>query len=343
MNAPRLTESPDTATDKAVIGQSRSAPEVHRGGAAEEQGAGPVGDHHGVECVVDVGVNGHHPCQAASPGSSEGSVNPGAARCDLTEQHLRQGVPSRPVRVRHQQGRPVRRLRAGRCPTHRRRSLGCGPTRQSGHGRFADAGAGRGDLVGHRIALHNQLLATLQHNFPGAIGLFSKLGSRISLAFLRRFPSEPKANWLTAGGGELRMPQWLKANSYCGRHTRRRLVDHPTNAAQGRTTVADASQDVATAMVEVPDQVADPSRCARGPHPRSSAGPPDGLIFQSLPRAGSIRSATLPAETGDCRARFPDAPPAWPPRRALPPPPEPPAATATSPTDAAATRTSAPP
>jgi transposase len=32
----------------------------------------------------------------------------------------------------------------------------------------------------------------------------------------------------------------------------------------------------------------------------------DGPIFQSLPRAGTVRAATLLTEIGDCRARFPD-------------------------------------
>jgi transposase len=34
---------------------------------------------------------------------------------------------------------------------------------------------------------------------------------------------------------------------------------------------------------------------------------PDGHIFRSLPRANTIRAATLLAEIGDCRARFPEA------------------------------------
>ncbi len=55
----------------------------------------------------------------------------------------------------------------------------------------------RQDLVGHRIAVDNHLLAVLQHNFPGAIGLFSQLDIPISLAFLRRFPTETKAAWLS--------------------------------------------------------------------------------------------------------------------------------------------------
>jgi transposase len=166
----------------------------------------------------------------------------------------------------------------------------------------------RQDLIGHRIAVHNQLLATLQHNFPGAIGLFSQLDIGISLAFLRRFPSEAKAAWLTAGGGQLRMAHWLKANSYCGRHTPRRLVDHLTQAAEGRITgaAAEASEVVVTTLVDVliglrakQDDLEVRIREALLAHP-------DGAIFQSLPRAGTIRAATLLAEIGDCRARFPD-------------------------------------
>ena len=34
---------------------------------------------------------------------------------------------------------------------------------------------------------------------------------------------------------------------------------------------------------------------------------PDALIFRSLPRCATVRAATLLAEIGDCRARFPDA------------------------------------
>lgn len=166
----------------------------------------------------------------------------------------------------------------------------------------------RQDLVGHRIAVHNQLLAVLQHNFPGAIGLFYLLDSPISLAFLRRFPSEAKAAWLTAGSGELRLAHWLKANSYCGRSTPRQLVDHLVQAAEGRTAgaAAEASELIVTTLVEVlinlrarQDELEARIREALLAHP-------DGPIFQSLPRAGVVRAATLLAEIGDCRARFPD-------------------------------------
>jgi transposase len=166
----------------------------------------------------------------------------------------------------------------------------------------------RHDLVEHRIAVHNQLLATLQHNFPGAIGLFSRLDIAISLAFLRRFPSEAKAGWLTAGGGELRMAHWLKANHYCGRHTPRRLVDHLTSSAEGRTAgaAAEASELIVTTLVEVLIGLREKQEDLEARIREALLAHPDGPIFQSLPRAGVVRAATLLAEVGDCRARFPD-------------------------------------
>jgi transposase len=166
----------------------------------------------------------------------------------------------------------------------------------------------RQDLIGHRIAVHNQLLATLQHNFPGAIGLFSQLDIGISLAFLRRFPSEAKAVWLTAGGGELRMAHWLKTNHYSGRHTARQLVDHLTGAAQGRITgpAAEASEVVVITLVEVLGTLRAKQDDLESRIREALLAHPDAPIFQSLPRAGTVRAATLLAEIGDCRARYPD-------------------------------------
>lgn len=163
----------------------------------------------------------------------------------------------------------------------------------------------RQDLIGHRIAVHNQLLAVLQHNFPGAIGLFSQLDIPISLAFLRRFPSEAKASWLS----ELRMAHWLKANAYCGRHTPTRLVDHLREAATGRLTgpAAEASELIVLTLVGLLTTLRAQQHDLEARIKESLLAHPDGPIFQSLPRAGTIRAATLLAEIGDCRARFPDA------------------------------------
>jgi transposase len=162
----------------------------------------------------------------------------------------------------------------------------------------------RQDLVGHRIAVHNQLLAVLQHNFPGAIDLFSKLDIPISLAFLRRFPSEAKAAWLS----ERRMAHWLKANHYCGRHTPTRLITHLHEAASGRVNgaAAEASEVIVLTLVDLLTALRHEQEQLEARIKEALLAHPDGPIFQSLPRAGTVRAATLLAEIGDCRARFPD-------------------------------------
>jgi transposase len=55
----------------------------------------------------------------------------------------------------------------------------------------------REDLVMARVALTNQLRAELERCWPGPIGLFSALDSRISLAFLQRYPSPQDAQGLS--------------------------------------------------------------------------------------------------------------------------------------------------
>lgn len=162
----------------------------------------------------------------------------------------------------------------------------------------------RHDLIGHRIAVANQLLAVLQHNFPGAIGLFSQLDIPISLAFLRRFPTEAKAGWLS----ELRMSHWLKANSYFGRQSPVALMQHLHDAAAGRTTgpAADASELIVLTLVDLLTTLRAQQADLEARIKEALLAHPDGPIFQSLPRAGVIRAATLLAEIGDCRARFPD-------------------------------------
>ena len=162
----------------------------------------------------------------------------------------------------------------------------------------------RHDLIDHRLAVANQLLAVLQHNFPGAIGLFSQLDLPISLAFLRRFPSEAKAAWLS----ELRMSHWLKANAYCGRQTPDDLITHLRSAAIGRVrgAAAEASEVIVLALVDLLATLRQQQADLEARIKEALLAHPDGPIFQSLPRAGVVRAATLLAEIGDCRARFPD-------------------------------------
>jgi transposase len=161
----------------------------------------------------------------------------------------------------------------------------------------------RKDLVETRVAVANQLRAHLQITFPGAVGLFRDIDSDISLRFLERFPSASRAAWLS----ERRLGAWLRANHYSGRKSAAELFARLSRAAPGiggddgdtRSTVALAFVAVLKALRTQIDQLDIRIAELLDAHP-------DAPIFQSLPRAGTTRAATLLAEIGDCRARFPD-------------------------------------
>ena len=70
----------------------------------------------------------------------------------------------------------------------------------------------RKDLVETRVQVLAQLRANLDPAFPGAIGLFTKPASGISLAFLRRFPTAARAAWLSPA----RLAAWLRSVGYSG-------------------------------------------------------------------------------------------------------------------------------
>ena len=87
----------------------------------------------------------------------------------------------------------------------------------------------REDLVQSRVALANQLRAELERFWPGPIGLFSDLDSRISLAFLKRYPSPKDANALAAK----RMQAFLDGQHYSGGKQPAELVAKLRRAPQG--------------------------------------------------------------------------------------------------------------
>lgn len=162
----------------------------------------------------------------------------------------------------------------------------------------------RKDLVENRVAVANQLRAHLRIVFPGAVGLFRDLDSPISLRFLERFPSATRAAWLT----EKRLGSWLRANGYSGRKTpaelHQRLLDAPAgllgDEGDTRGTVTLAYVTILKALRAQIDELNTRLDELLDAHP-------DAVIFRSLPRCATVRAATLLAEIGDCRARFPDA------------------------------------
>ncbi len=161
----------------------------------------------------------------------------------------------------------------------------------------------RKDLVETRVAVANQLRAHLRIVFPGAVGLFRDIDSPISLRFLERFPSATRANWLS----EKRLGAWLAANGYSGRKHPSELNARLTAAPVGVTgDDGDARGAITLAYVNVLKVLRVQIDELNTRLDELLDAHPDAHIFRSLPRCATVRAATLLAEIGDCRARFPD-------------------------------------
>jgi transposase len=161
----------------------------------------------------------------------------------------------------------------------------------------------RKDLVRHRVAVGNQLRAHLLVAFPAAAGLFSKLDSAISLAFLARFDCQDRADWLS----EKRLGAWLEGAGYSGRTSPAELYQRLRSAPRGATgEQGAASAQVTHALAAVLASLNTQIKALEAQIAAQLAAHADGHIFTSLPRSGTVRAARLLAEIGDCRARFPD-------------------------------------
>jgi transposase len=162
----------------------------------------------------------------------------------------------------------------------------------------------REDLVSARVELANQLRAQLQAFWPGAL-LFADVDSPISLAFIARYPSPADAKGL----GVKRMAAFLQRHAYSGRTDPAELVARISAAPQG--TAGEAEQEarrivvagLVTALGPIVEEIAKLSAQIRS----ALAAHPDAAIFRPLfrnPRT-AICPATLVAEIGDCRERYP--------------------------------------
>jgi transposase len=165
----------------------------------------------------------------------------------------------------------------------------------------------REDLVEQKVALANQLRAQLDAFWPGAKQIFADVDSPIALAFLERYPSPDDARTL----GPARMRSFLARNGYSGRQHPTSLVERLRQAPLGHA--GDAERDarrsivlglVAALRVLVSEISRLTSQIADALHTHH-----DGPIFQSFFRdpKTSLCAATLLAEIGDCRQRYPTA------------------------------------
>ena len=159
----------------------------------------------------------------------------------------------------------------------------------------------RKDLVETRVAILGQLRANLELAFPGAVGLFTKPYSAISLAFLQRFPTAAKAAWLSPQ----RLASWLGSVRYTGGVSAEILHARLAAAAPGLGGAeGEARGQITLALVTAIRTLNTQIAVLDAEIGRLFAAHPDQHIFAGLPRSGTIRAASLHPRSGTA-ARFP--------------------------------------
>jgi transposase len=164
---------------------------------------------------------------------------------------------------------------------------------------------GREDLVHARVALSGQLRAELERFWPGPIGLFTKLDSPISLAFVERYPSPADARGL----GEQRLQAFLARQRYSGHKKPAELLSKLRRAPEGRVGEIELGtrRSLVLALVQAIKPLVDQIKQLDVQIATALREHPDGEIFLSLfrdPRS-VVTAAELLADIGDCRARYP--------------------------------------
>ncbi len=163
----------------------------------------------------------------------------------------------------------------------------------------------RDGLVGMRVGLANQLRDQLATFWPGASKVFWSVDSQIALAFLKRYPSPLDARGL----GEQRLDAFLKRHGYSGRKPARELLARLRGGAEGRVGELEMAgrREIVLALVSALEPIVKriseltiEIRHALDEHP-------DGPTFRSLFIAADswLCAATMIAEIGDCRERYP--------------------------------------
>jgi transposase len=157
----------------------------------------------------------------------------------------------------------------------------------------------RDDLIAARIAASNQLAALLDAHWPGAKVVFRDLWSAISLAFLTRHPTPADA----VGLGEKRLAAFLRGQGYSGKKPAAVLLARLRGAPAGTTDSVAAVGLRAAVLAQV--GVLTTLNTAIKDLDRTIAermdAHPDGHVFRSLPRAGTVNAAQILAEWGEAR------------------------------------------
>jgi transposase len=157
-------------------------------------------------------------------------------------------------------------------------------------------------LVCNQRDVENQLRAVVQAYHPGVLHLFSSLDRDITLAFLRDYPTPEQAGRV----GPARMAAFCARHGYSGRTAPEALVErlrpHLLAAATGTTAGKAFSAHLFVDQLELLNsQIRAITKRIR----QRLAEHPDAEIFMSFPGMGDVTAATLLAEMGEDRARFP--------------------------------------
>jgi len=162
----------------------------------------------------------------------------------------------------------------------------------------------RDDLVGHRVASHNQLKACLDAFWPGAKAIFADVTSEIALAFLERYPTPASAQLL----GEKRLAGFLVKHGYSGRRPAGELLQRLRAAPVGVDAGAEseARRDAVLGYVRVIRSLNASIKALNRSVVAHLGEHPDNEIFTSLPRSGQVNAAQMLAEWGDCREAYDD-------------------------------------
>ena len=157
-------------------------------------------------------------------------------------------------------------------------------------------------LVWNQRDVENQLRAIVQVYHPGVLHLFSSLDRDIALAFLRDYPTPAHAGRI----GSARMAAFCARHGYSGRTRPELLVERlRTNllSASPGTTAGKAFS--AALFVDQLELLNTQVRAITKRIRERLAEHPDAAIFLSFPGMGEVTAATMIAEMGEDRARFP--------------------------------------
>jgi transposase len=147
------------------------------------------------------------------------------------------------------------------------------------------------------------LRAELERFWLGPIGLFAALDSPISLAFLARYPSPED----TRGLGEKRMAGFLRAHRY-SRKSPAQLLERLRSVPSGRAGEIETRtrRAIVIRLVHTLQVLVEQIQGLESEIGQALDAHPDGEIFRSFFKTDSvICAATLLAEIGDCRRRYP--------------------------------------